>query len=112
MHGGTFVAPLTINGRINLGFTIDSVASSVVIPADVFMTLIRSGTTNDGDLTGKRIFQLADGSTQSQDSFLRGIVTLPCGERKASAAQELSGGCERGPPRVHCRGAKHAVRLG
>ena len=42
----------------------------------------------------------------------RGIVTLPCGEREASAAQELSGCCERGPPRVHRRGAKHAVRLG
>src|SRR5208283_4608687 len=37
-----------------------------------------------------------------------GIVTLPRGERKASAAQELSGGCQRGPPRVHRRGAKHA----
>jgi hypothetical protein len=37
---------------------------------------------------------------------------LPCGEREASAAQELSGGCERGPRRVHCGGVKHAVRLG
>ena len=45
-------------------------------------------------------------------SYQEGIVTLPRGKRKASAAQELSGGCERGPPRVHRGGAKHAVRLG
>src|SRR5271157_3738515 len=29
------------------------------------------------------------------DSAPEGIVTLPRGERKASAAQELSGGCDR-----------------
>ena len=51
-------------------------------------------------------------SRRGDDNGHEGIVTLPRGERKASAAQELSGGCERGPPRVHRRGAKHAARLG
>ena len=41
-----------------------------------------------------------------------GVVTLPCGEREASAPQELSGHCDCGPPRGHRRSAKRAVRLG
>ena len=41
-----------------------------------------------------------------------GFVTLPCGEREVSAPQELSGRCDCGPPRVHRRSAKRAVRLG
>ena len=41
-----------------------------------------------------------------------GFVTLRCGEREVSAPQELSGRCDSGPPRVHRRGAKRAVRLG
>ena len=41
-----------------------------------------------------------------------GFVTLPCREREVSAPQELSGRCDRGPPRGHRRSAKRAVRLG
>jgi hypothetical protein len=41
-----------------------------------------------------------------------GIVTLPWGEREASAAQEFSGCCDGGPPCVHRHSAKLAVRLG
>ena len=44
LRGGTFVVPVTINDRIDLDFTVDSGASTVVIPADVFFTLIRTGT--------------------------------------------------------------------
>ncbi len=45
-------------------------------------------------------------------SALVGFVTLPCGEREASAAQELSGCGDCGPPCGHRRSAKRAVRLG
>jgi hypothetical protein len=41
-----------------------------------------------------------------------GFVTLLCREREVSAPQELSGRCDRRPPRGHRRSAKHAVRLG
>jgi hypothetical protein len=41
-----------------------------------------------------------------------GIVTLPWGEREASAAPDFSGGCDGGPPCVHRHSAKLAVRLG
>ncbi len=41
-----------------------------------------------------------------------GTVTLRCREREASATQELSGLCDRVPPRGHRRGAKRTVGLG
>ena len=41
-----------------------------------------------------------------------GFVTLPCRGREVSAPQELSGRCDRRPPRGHRRTAKHAVGLG
>jgi hypothetical protein len=44
--------------------------------------------------------------------YVRGIVTLPGGELEASAAQELSGRCDCGPPCRHRRSAKGAMRLG
>jgi Aspartyl protease len=56
MRGGTFLVPVTINGKIELDFTVDSGASTVVVPADVFGTLIRTGTITDADLTGKQSF--------------------------------------------------------
>jgi hypothetical protein len=40
-----------------------------------------------------------------------GFVTLPCGEREVSAAQDLLGRRDWRSTRVHRRGAKHAVRL-
>ncbi len=44
--------------------------------------------------------------------MLSGTVTLRCREREASATQELSGLCDRVPPRGHRRGAKRTVGLG
>jgi len=79
MRGGTFLVPVTINGKIELDFTVDSGASTVVVPADVFGTLIRTGTIADADLMGKQNFTLADGSTQTQETFR--IRSLKIGDR-------------------------------
>ncbi len=43
---------------------------------------------------------------------LRGTVTLRYRKREASATQELSGLCDRVPPRGHRRSAKRTVGLG
>jgi hypothetical protein len=43
----TFVVRVVINDRITLNFTIDSGASDLSIPADVFSTLTRAGCDND-----------------------------------------------------------------
>jgi hypothetical protein len=49
---------------------------------------------------------------EGQPSPQKGIVTLPWGEREASAAQGFSGWCDGGPPCVHRHSAKPAVRSG
>ena len=59
---GTLLVPVQINGAITLDFTVDSGASDVVIPADVFSTLIRTGTIKQSDLIGQQTHILAYGS--------------------------------------------------
>jgi predicted aspartyl protease len=48
---------------------IDSGASDVSIPADVFSTLKRAGTINESDFVGRRTYVLADGSTAESPFF-------------------------------------------
>ncbi len=62
--------PLQINGTITLKFTVDSGASDVVIPKDVFLTLIRAGTIKGGDFLPGKTYELADGSTVKSDRFV------------------------------------------
>lgn len=61
-HGGTYTLPVHINGAITIDFVLDSGASDVLIPADVFTTLVRTGTVSEKDLIGKGSSTLADGS--------------------------------------------------
>lgn len=68
-RGGTYEVPVVINNAITLPFVIDSGASDVVIPADVVLTLIRTGTINSSDFIGERKYQLADGSTVPSTAF-------------------------------------------
>jgi clan AA aspartic protease (TIGR02281 family) len=67
--GGIFVVPVEINGAITLDFGVDSGASVVTVPADVFSTLTRTGTIKDSDITGKQQYVLADGSTSQSFTF-------------------------------------------
>jgi hypothetical protein len=70
LHGsGTFTVPVTINGAITLEFTLDSGASDVSIPADVVMTLMRTGTIDRSDFLGSRTYVMADGSTAPSTIF-------------------------------------------
>lgn len=67
--GGTYVVPVLINNAITLDFVVDSGAADVSIPADVVLTLIRTGTINSGDFIDKRTYRLADGSTMPSTTF-------------------------------------------
>lgn len=60
---GELLVPVVINDSVKLDFTLDSGASVVAIPADVAMTLIRTGTLTRDDYLGRKTFQLADGRT-------------------------------------------------
>ena len=66
---GTFVVPVVINDKITLNFTIDSGASDVSIPADVFSTLTRAGTVSQEDFLDEHLYELADGSKQTSQRF-------------------------------------------
>jgi hypothetical protein len=67
---GLYMVPVRINGAIILPFFLDSGSTVVVIPSDVFSTLLRTGTVKDSDFVGTGIITLADGSEQSSELFI------------------------------------------
>jgi clan AA aspartic protease (TIGR02281 family) len=67
--GGTFKVPVTINGQLTLDFIVDSGASDVSIPADVVLTLVRTGTLAESDFLDSQTYRLADGSTVPSQRF-------------------------------------------
>jgi TPR repeat protein len=69
-EANTYTVPVQINGAITLPFVLDSGASNMVIPADVFLTLLRSGTVNKNDFIGTGVAVLADGSRHRSDQFI------------------------------------------
>ncbi len=80
--GGTFELPVKINDEISLRFVLDSGASDVTIPLDVFLTLRRTGTIKDYDLRAEQTYVLADGTTTKERSFV--IRSLAVGGLKIS----------------------------
>jgi uncharacterized protein len=68
-QGGVLTVPVSINNRITLAFIIDSGAADVSVPADVVMTLIRTGSITNDDFLGKRTYTLADGTSVPSDTF-------------------------------------------
>src|SRR5271166_3464262 len=69
-QGGIYMLPVRINGSITLPFVLDTGASDVSIPADVFLTLTRTGTVKASDFVGTETYTLADGSEQESKRFL------------------------------------------
>jgi clan AA aspartic protease (TIGR02281 family) len=67
---GTYVIPVQINGTLVLPFVLDTGASSVVLPADVFRTLARTGTVTRSDFIGTGTAMLADGSRHASDNYV------------------------------------------
>jgi hypothetical protein len=79
-EGGVLVVPVGINGAITLNFLVDSGAADVSIPADVVLTLFRTGTLSETDFLGKRTYTLADGRTVPSETFR--IRVLRVGNRE------------------------------
>ncbi len=67
--GGVYVVPVLINDAIPLNFVVDSGAADVSIPADVVMTLMRTGTLKESDYLGEKTYVLGDGSTFPAQTF-------------------------------------------
>ena len=93
-EGGAFTVPVTINGALTLGFTVDSGASDVSIPEDVVTTLIRTGTISESDFLGEQTYRLADGSKVKSMTFR--IRQLTVGNRTVNnvlgSVAEVKGG--------------------
>jgi clan AA aspartic protease (TIGR02281 family) len=67
---GTYMVPVSINHAVTLPFVLDTGASAVAIPEDVFLTLTRSGTVTTSDFLGTGTVQLADGSEHASKRFV------------------------------------------
>ena len=88
-EGGTFRVPVTINDELTLKFVIDSGAADVSVPADVVMTLVRTGTITDTDFLGKQTYKLADGSTVPSQQFV--IRSLKVGDKREGGGGRRGG---------------------
>lgn len=73
---GTYMVPVVINGAITLPFVLDSGASDVAIPADVFLVLLRTHTVSQSDFIGRGVYILADGSKRASDRFMIHELTV------------------------------------
>jgi formylglycine-generating enzyme required for sulfatase activity/predicted aspartyl protease len=60
---GVYELSVEINGVLTVPFILDTGASEVLIPADVALTLYRTGTLQDTDFLPGQRYVLADGST-------------------------------------------------
>lgn len=76
--GGVYQLPVEVNGVITLHFILDTGASEVNVPADVALTLYRTGTIRDF-LPGKT-YTLADGSTLKSSRFI--LQSLKIGDHR------------------------------
>ena len=77
--GGVYALPVEINGVLTLKFVLDSGAAEVNIPADVVLTLMRTGTIKGTDFLPGKTYVLADGSKLKNPRFT--IRSLKIGSR-------------------------------
>jgi clan AA aspartic protease (TIGR02281 family) len=84
MSGG-LIAPVVINNALKLNFIVDSGASDVSIPADVFERLVRANTVTQSDITGNRNYKNADGEVFQSKTFV--IRSLKIGNIEAPRVQ-------------------------
>ena len=64
------MVPVRINDVVTIPFVLDSGASDVVIPEDVFSVLRRSGTVSQTEFIGTGNYTTADGSEHSSERYL------------------------------------------
>jgi clan AA aspartic protease (TIGR02281 family) len=67
---GILVAPVILNNSIKRNFFVDSGATDVSIPAELFDSMRRSGAIAETDITGSRQFVNADGETSKATTFI------------------------------------------
>jgi clan AA aspartic protease (TIGR02281 family) len=73
---GVYMVPVRINQAVTIPFIVDSGASELAIPADVFRTLMRSHSVKDIDFIGDGVFVTADGTKHTSQRFVLREVTV------------------------------------
>jgi len=68
-YNGVFAVPVVINRAVSMPFILDSGSSEVQLPAEVVLTLMRSGTLSEADFIGASSYVLANGSTLRSPRF-------------------------------------------
>ena len=91
-ENGVLKVPVQINGAISLKFVVDSGAAEVLIPKDVFLTLIRTETIKEKDFLPGKTFVLADGSKVKSDRFI--LRSIKVGESTFSDVEASIGGLD------------------
>ena len=76
--GGVYELSVEINGVLKLPFVLDSGAAEVNMPADVVLTLLRTGTIKETDFLPGATYVLADGSKLKSPRFM--IRSLKIGQ--------------------------------
>ena len=84
MSGG-LIAPVVINNALKLNFIVDSGASDVSIPADVFASLVQANSVTQADITGVRNYKNADGEVFQSKTFV--IRSMKIGNIEAPRVQ-------------------------
>ena len=75
-ENGIYRVNLNINNSVNLDFILDSGASVVLIPEDVFSVLVRNGTISKNDILGYKTFTIADGTSSQKPVFKIKSLTI------------------------------------
>ncbi|MFT6334765.1 MAG: putative aspartyl protease [Halioglobus sp.] len=75
---GVYKIPIIINESLKIDFIYDSGASDILIPLDVFKTLVRMDKIKSSDLRSVKNYIIADGTTIESQTFI--IRSLKLGD--------------------------------
>ena len=88
--GGVYSVPVHLNGVLRLDLVLDTGAAYVMIPADVALTLKRTGTLSIAQEDSAQDFELADGSVVQQRRVV--LCSLQVGSQQLRDVDAIIGG--------------------
>ena len=87
--GGVYSVPVHINGVLRMDLVLDTGAAFVMIPADVALTLKRTGTLTTAQEGEPQDFELADGSVVQQRRVV--LCSLQIGTQQLRDVEAIIG---------------------
>jgi clan AA aspartic protease (TIGR02281 family) len=89
-RSGVYQTPVTLNGKVQLEFIIDSGASLVYIPNHIFEQLRANGSISNSDILGKGKSRIANGDIV--DTLIINISKLKIGQTEIENVKAAVGG--------------------